>query len=410
MKLESSTCLATLLGSLPPIKGISPYCQGLSEGLVEQLGPGQNLLFQGFKAIYPEAIYPGGTRDPGQKTPEWPGKIEVAATLTWYNPLTWLRAGFRARGKVLHAQWWSYVLAPIYLVILLIARARGKKILLTIHNVNPHESSRVAIFLNRLIFRLAHGYVVHNQPNKDTLRKEFSIGNRPVYVIPHGILLPEIARQPEEQFQPNSLLNKKGPVRALRRAQTLREKHQIPADALVVLFFGNIRPYKGVSDLVAAHEQLKARKGRPVFLAIAGKNWEKEGSAWEKQVEANPLARYYSGFVSEQDLEELFFLADCVVLPYREFDSASGVASLALGFEKPLVVSNVGGLPELTAGADFQFSPGNVDELASCLQVIRQKPKLLLKMADHSRALARELAWGNIAGQTLAAYRDLTGD
>jgi len=124
----------SVLGTLPPLKGLSAYtlefCRALSRRCF--------IDFIGFRRLYPESLYPGGTVDPSTTEALLPG-VEQRHLLSWNNPISWVRAGWSLRGDVLHAQWWSYLLAPVFLTVMMMARKQGKRVVLTIHNVSPHE-------------------------------------------------------------------------------------------------------------------------------------------------------------------------------------------------------------------------------------------------------------------------------
>ena len=106
--------------------------------------------------MYPGFLYPGGELNDDATFPaiEQPG-LAVRRSLTWYNPAGWLVEGFRIRADVLHAQHWSLPLAPIYFTVLLIAKLRGVRVVLTLHNIRSHERSRLYGWTTRALCRLA---------------------------------------------------------------------------------------------------------------------------------------------------------------------------------------------------------------------------------------------------------------
>ena len=148
-----------MLGSLPPLRGISGFCQALAES-VSRLAP---VEFISFKAMYPRCLYPGGdTTDETAPLPAAPG-LTVRRTLAWYNPFGWAFEGLRVRADVLHAQHWSLPLVPVYLTVLTLARLRGMRVVLTIHNTAPHAGSWAYVPTLRLLGRLAHCCIVHSE-------------------------------------------------------------------------------------------------------------------------------------------------------------------------------------------------------------------------------------------------------
>src|SRR3954469_25396819 len=116
----------TLIGTLPPIKSISDYCLELTSALLESV----DVQFINFKHIYAEALYKGGgtkETDPLFKRPTSP-RLQVTDLLTWYNPLTWLYAGLTAKGDLVHFQWWTSYLFPVFMTVAVVCKARGKKL------------------------------------------------------------------------------------------------------------------------------------------------------------------------------------------------------------------------------------------------------------------------------------------
>ena len=111
--------------------------------------------------MYPRLLYPGSRlEDPTSRPPEHPN-LTVERSLTWYNPFGWLAAGLRARGPVLHVQWWSLPLAPVFITLLAIGRVRGLSTVCTVHNVEPHERSRLFRAAGRILYELADRAAKH---------------------------------------------------------------------------------------------------------------------------------------------------------------------------------------------------------------------------------------------------------
>lgn len=376
----------TILSSLPPIKGISKYTSGLLEGLSRNKNMEIEAL--GFKKIYPEFLYPGGTKDKSLKPVTLP-KIEARSFLTWYNPVGWIYAGLTVKGEIIHAQWWSYILAPIYIIILSTAKfVRRKKIILTVHNVKPHEQGFIKNLANKSVCKLPNHFIVHSEDNKKQFSKIHKIQADKITVIPHGVLSPDTQT-------------------SLSQADA-RKKLNLPTDSQVILFFGLIRPYKGVDVLIDAFESVhnKFSKAR---LIIAGKSWEQ----WDKYQEIidrkklQPYIKCDLRFIQEDEIETFFKSSNVVVLPYKNFDSQSGAGSLALSFGKALIVTNVGGLTELVKNKDAVCPPNDPGILAGKILKIFNDKKLQNQLGNDSEELAKKLSWESIGKQTLDVYRKL---
>ena len=375
----------TLVGTLPPIKSISDYCLELTEGLIELV----DVEFINFKHIYAEALYKGGgtkETDPLFKRPRSP-RLHVRDLLTWYNPFGWVYAALTTRGELVHFQWWTSYLFPVFFSIALVSKARGKKLMCTVHNVHGHETGGLDHALNRLILLLPDMYLVHTEQNREQLAHAFGISGDRVRVVPHGIF--EFYR--DEELTPASA----------------KERLGIPAHAKVLLCFGHVRPYKGTEDLIEAFK-IAQRDLPELFLVIAGK-------AWNEQLEAEIQAQLASvsnkllhlDYVPSSQVKEFFFAADAVVLPYREFAAQSGPGNIALAFEKPLIVSDVGGLPELVGDPDSIFPAGNVPALAAVIQRCLGDVERLARMAKDSARLRERFSWRRVAQETVQAYTEL---
>jgi len=130
----------TMIGTLPPIKGISAYCSELINSLSDEL----HIEFFSFKKLYPEFLYPGGEIEDKTSTVRFKTNknLRIRKTLTHYIPLSWLWVGITANGDIIHVHWWTTFLTPVYLIILLISKLRKRKVVITAHNILPHETCK----------------------------------------------------------------------------------------------------------------------------------------------------------------------------------------------------------------------------------------------------------------------------
>jgi glycosyltransferase involved in cell wall biosynthesis len=375
----------SVIGTLPPIRGVSPYTEHLVTAL-SRTGL-SSLEFVGFKAIYPRWAFPGGsTIERGATAPSLAG-VRVRNGLRWYNPFGWALAGLTIRGDVVHAQWWSYALAPVYAVVLGLARLRGKRILITVHNVAPHEGGIVKRYFNRAVLRTGHHFIVHSHQNKEELQHVTGRRGDQIDVLPHGALA----------------VPRTGLTQAEARARL--GLPDAPASR-VVLCFGHVRAYKGVDVLLRAFAEV-ARNDADVTLVIAGNPW---GSFdhYASLIEDFGLAhrvRLFLDYVATPEIEAFFEAADAVVLPYTGFQAQSGVGALALHFGRALIVSDVGGLPDLVRQPACVVPPSNAPALASAIARLIRDDALRARAAGDSLALAAVYSWDAIAVDTVSLYR-----
>jgi glycosyltransferase involved in cell wall biosynthesis len=261
---------------------------------------------------------------------------------------------------VVHFQWLSVQALDAHLL------PRKHPRILTAHDVLPREPKPSQLAGQRALYERMDAIVVHSEHGAGRLRDEVGLDPARIHVIPHGVLdnLAAVA--------PASLFAKTKPV---------------------VLFFGLIRPYKGLDVLLEAW-----REARP-----DAELWVVGMPRMDASFIHGPDVRTALRFVSGPELAGAFEAADLVVLPYREIDQ-SGVLFTALAFGKPLLLSDVGGFGEIE-GAEL-VPPGDSHALASALTALLGDPDKLRRMAAASRAAADgPLGWDSIAQRTLALYR-----
>lgn len=372
-----------VLGSLPPLRALSSYCLEFSLAMAEFA----EIDFISFKKIYPAFLYPGGKLKEDSTFPSLNhDRLSVKRRLTWYNPATWLREGFFSKADLLHAQWWSLPLFPIYLFICIGFKLRGKPVVFTVHNVHPHEKSRLFAIFSGLLFKLGDHFIVHSEKNRIQMIQRYDIPEERVTAIPHGPLdfhtLKKVSRE------------------------TARKKMKIQPEEKVILLFGAIRPYKGIDTAIFAFDQVR-KKIPEARLLIAGKLWEK-WNPYAEMIKNRKLEKYIQTVFQyiPSDMVSIFFsAADLVILPYHHFDSQSGVGSIAVSFRKPMIVTNTGGLPELVENLRNIVPPKDPDALAREIIKSLNTPGRLKEMTAEAEVVSKKIAWPALAKNTLSVYK-----
>ncbi len=373
----------TLLGSFPPqTQGVSGYCGALAEALAART-PVDAL---GFRAMYPSWLFPGVSQvmDPTVAAPAADGLV-LRHALVWYNPVGWLIEAFRLRSEVLHIQWWSLALTPVCVVFALVARLRGIPVVVTAHNVRPHEPSWPFRWASRMIYALAGHIVVHSDANLRQLQTDYAIPSDRSSHVPMGITKSTTALPGREEA-----------------CRTLG----LSAVRPILLFFGIIRPYKGVAVLLEALDTVR-RTHPDVLLVIAGKPW----GAWtpyETIITERGLGdhvRCVLDYVPETAVPHYFAAARLVVLPYTHFDAQSAVGAQALGFGRPLLVTETGGLPELVHhDARYCVPPQDPAALARALVALLESEEVVGGGGEHAGP-----SWAESAQGHLEIYRRVVG-
>ena len=383
MKRDEPVKTIAILGTLPPIRGLSSYCLEFATALSTRF----TVEFISFKNIYPAFLYPGGNLEEDQTYPAIKRTaIHVRRCLNWYNPFSWITEGAFTKADLLHAQWWSLPLFPIYLVICLWFKLRGKPVIFTVHNVLPHERSLLFVKLSHLLFSVGDHFIVHSNMSRRQMMIHYHIPQERISVIPHGSL----------DFYVRSRVDS----RELRREMGFFENDKI------ILLFGAIREYKGIDVAIKALPEI-VRHIPKARLLVAGKLWE-DWTPYDHLIQQLKLSDYVSlhlEYIPSNQVYKYFEIADLAIFPYRRFGGQSGAGSAAIAFRKPMIVSNVGGLPDLVADARCIVPPGNHSALARAVVDGLKHPNIIEQMTSDAECISNKFSWVNIADKTAEIYR-----
>jgi glycosyltransferase involved in cell wall biosynthesis len=281
-----------------------------------------------------------------------------------------------ADADVVHYQW----LTVPALDALLLPPLRPR--VMTAHYILPPSPSRRQLASARRVFGAMDAVIAHSEHGASSLREQVGLEPARVRVIPHGTF-DYLTRLPAEKPLPAELGGAEGPV---------------------ILFFGLLRPYKGVENLLEAFGRL----GPGAELWIVG-NPRMEIEPLRRLAAAAPgRVRFVPRFVEDAEIPAIFRAADLLVLPYLDAEH-SGVLYTGLAFGKPMVLSAVGGFPEVAAtGAARLVEPGDVAALATALEELSGDAAARERLATAARAAgAGPFSWDEAARLTLDLYRKL---
>ena len=261
------------------------------------------------------------------------------------------------------------------------AAAAKRPRVMTAHYILPPRPSRRQVATARRVFGRMDAVVAHSEHGAARLRDEVGLDPERVRVIPHGAF-DYLTRLPEEKPLPAELEGAEGPV---------------------ILFFGLLRPYKGLDTLLEAFRQVEGAE-----LWIVGNPRMDVEPLRRLAAEAPGRVRFLTRFVEDAEIPAIFRRADVVVLPYRDAEH-SGVLYTGLAFGKPMVLSAVGGFPELAAtGAARIVPPEDPAALAAVLaELVGDEAARAELAAAGPTAAAGPYSWDEAARQTLALYREL---
>jgi len=322
------------------LSGISYYTVHLAHALAERSTVSVVLMRQ----LVPRWLYPGRRRVGADLT-----DVVVDPTVPVFDGVDWflvpslLRATrflCAQRPTAVVVQWWTAAVAVPYLWLTAVARRLGAAVIVELHEDQDTGEARlpmVARFGRLVLHRLTHkadALVVHSEWDRARLAEAFGLPPSRFHVVRHGPYgLPAAGRA----------TGHRAPA-----GHAARQPAAADHAARQILFFGTVRPYKGLEDLVSAFELLPD-DGPPWRLLVVGEPWE----GWTepfRRIEASPRRQaieVVDRYVTDAEVHQAFQRADLVVLPYRR-SSASGPLHLAMAAGLPVVVTAVGGLVEAT--------------------------------------------------------------
>jgi glycosyltransferase involved in cell wall biosynthesis len=276
---------------------------------------------------------------------------------------------------LIHWQWFPVPQADRYLL------APKRPRVFTLHHYLPERPTRRQIRAVRHRLESMDGVVMHSENGRQRVEEEFGVREGLVEVIPHGAL-DYLTHQPDEQPLAPELAAVEGPV---------------------ILAFGIIRPYKGTDVLLRAFREVEGAE-----LWIAGKPMMDMEPLRELAEAAPGKVRILDRFVPDTELPALIRRADVLVLPYRTVEQ-SGVLYTGLAFGKPMVLSAVGGFPEVAAhGAARLVPPGDEAELAATLNDLVASPEERHLLAEGAATAASTYySWDRIGESHVDLYRRL---
>lgn len=331
------------------LSGISYYTIRLSNALSNYT----NVKTILFRNMLPRRFFPGWKRvGKNLANINFNEKVNVYEILDWNNPFTWLKAfNLIKDSDVIILEWWTSSVAHMHLILELLNRFSTKiPVVIEFHEViDPLENSILPIRLyskvmGKIVRKLSDHYVVHSKADKELISRVYKIPIDKISVIPHGI------------YDHYSKLDKAKDRLGIK-------------ENFVILFFGLLRPYKGVKYLIKAFERLPNDVVRESRLLIVGETWEdKETIKLIAQSRLSNKITVINRYVPDDEVSLYFSASDVVVLPYTRA-SQSGVAHIAMHFGLPIIATDVGGLKESLSkyrGTIF-VKPKDVNELVKAL-------------------------------------------
>lgn len=331
-----------VIGPIAPYKGGISHINTL---LCRSLSKKYKVDLISWKRRYPALLYPVEQLD---KTSRKKINSDPRFVLDCLNPFTWLKAFFiikRKKPQLIIFHWVTPLLSPILSTISFLTKHFTKtKILVICNNVLPHEERFFDIFLSKIFFNNVDYFITHSKEDLRNLKSLKKDANVKLGALAEFSIFDK----------------KKYNIREIKKDLKLKEK--------VILFFGFVRKYKGLDYLIKAMPLIL--KEIDVDLLIAGEFWGNK-EYYTDLIDSLKLKRnikIIDEYVPDKEVSKYFSLADVVILPCITA-TQSGIIRIAFDFNKPVITTNVGGLPDVVKNGKtgFVVKPRNFAEIAKAV-------------------------------------------
>ena len=341
---------------------------------------GHKVKIYTFSVQYPSILFPGKTQYVDGPAP---ADLHIERVMNTVNPLNWISLGLRLkreRPDMVLMKYWTPFMAPCFGTIARIARTNGvTKVVCQIDNVEPHESHIIDKPCNYYYLRGVDGFVYMSEQVHRELK---SYTSAPAIFSPHPMF---------ENFGT-----------AIDRTEACR-RIGVDAEQDYTLFFGLIRDYKGLDMLLRAWAKWMPDDRK---LLVAGEFYTSRESyvALIDELGLKDRVVLHDRFIADEDVCCYFSVADSLVLPYRSA-TQSGVTQIAYNFSLPMLVTNVGGLPEIVPdGVVGLVCEPTVDGILQGLQRIYADGVLLQLKANFAEERKR-FSWEAMCDKLLEVYQ-----
>lgn len=358
-----------IIGPAHPLRGgLATFNQRLAKEFIHS---GHDCSIYSFSLQYPSFLFPGKTQFTNEPAPEG---LKIHTVINSVNPLNWIKIGNRLkkqRPDIIVVRYWLPLMGPALGTILRrVRKNKHTRIICIADNIIPHEKRAGDKVFTKYFLKCCDAFVTMSEKVLNDLRsfektKPAKLVNHPLY----------------DAFGEN--VSKK----EARQHLGLNENDKI------ILFFGFIRKYKGLDILLDAMTVLK---DSDIRLLIAGEFYEDE-KPYQEQINRLGISDHLilrTNFIPDSEVKYYLCAADVVVQPYRNA-TQSGVTPLAYHYEKPMIVTDVGGLPSLVpnekAGLVVKPDPKSIAE--GVLRFYQLGENYFI---PHLRSEKQKYSWGNL--------------
>ena len=318
-----------LIGPVYPYKGgIAHYTRLMYRELAKKC----NVEMISYKMQYPKFLFKKEQKDYSNQM------FKVASAkflINTANPFNIIKVAYqirKANPEMVIIQWWHPYFAPCYYILSGIIGKKIKKVYVC-HNVFPHERFPLDKFLTKLVLKSGDGFVVHSKSDGEDL----------------------LEIKPNAKFIQNPIPTYDTfKVRDLSKEEA-REELGIEIDTKLILFFGFVREYKGLKHLLKAFPVIKSELNNVKLLIVGSFGEDKEDYVnLVNEINLPENIQIVDEYIPDNEVEKYFVASDIVAIPY-ESATQSGIVQLAYEFEKPVVVTEVGGLPDVVRDGETGY-------------------------------------------------------
>ena len=328
--MQSSTKNIVIIGSAYPLRGggIATFNERLAKQFQDE---GHTVTIYSFSLQYPSFLFPGKSQYSKEDAPT---NLNILSAINSINPLNWIKVGLslkKLKPEIIVVRYWLPFMGPCFGTILRIAKKnKFSKFICIADNIIPHEKRIGDTAFTKYFVKPIDAFVCMSQNVLNDIKK---ISTKPIQLVAHPLY---------DNF--GEIISK----------EEAREKLQLNKKDTILLFFGFIRKYKGLDLLIEALSIIKNQHStfniQHLKLLVAGEFYD-DRKVYDELIEKLGLENdiiLHTTFIANSDVKYYFCAADYVIQPYKNA-TQSGVTPLAYHFEKPMLVTNVGGLPDLVA-------------------------------------------------------------
>ncbi|MBD0332000.1 MAG: glycosyltransferase [Chitinophagaceae bacterium] len=362
-----------IIGPAHPLRGgLATFNHRLAKEFQQQ---GFDCLITSFSLQYPSSLFPGKTQYTNEPPP---AGIKICTLINSVNPFSWIRVGRilkNLKADIIVVRFWLPFMGPSLGTILrIVKKNRHTKIICIADNVIPHEKRFGDKSFTKYFLKACDGFITMSEKVLLDLHQLVPKESKKICLVHHPLY---------DTF--GEKISK----------EKAREHLKLDQGQKIILFFGFIRKYKGLELLLEAMSDERIKKEN-IKLLVAGEFYENEEPYMQliRKKDLKNSVVLKTSFIPDSEVKYYLCAADCVVQPYKNA-TQSGVTPLAYHFEKPIIVTNVGGLPSLVphgkVGLVCEANPKSIADAVLKFYELGEE-----KFIMHVRTEKQKYSWDNL--------------